>query len=138
MEHSEQILKQLRWIKWLIGILALSFAVIAAGVVWTSFEMRSSFNQTHSSKSFAGRASALMDAGKLDEVLALCDEHEKIAPKEPYIAWFRGKAYYQQGRFNDALAQMRQAEALAPHWRDQYTGPYIKSIEEKTSAQKKR
>ena len=131
MDPSEAILRQLRWIKWLTALLALSLAAIAATFVWLSWEMNSSFERAGSASRFAERATALLEAGKENEALALCDEHEKKFPNDPYVDWHRGKAYYQLGRLPEALKSMRRAHDHAPHWQAEWTGPYIKAIEDK-------
>lgn len=136
MDTSEQILKQLRWIKWLTALLALSFATIAGTFVWVTHEMSSKFERASESSKFADRASTLLDEGKEAEVLALAKERETKFPKDPYVYWYRGKAYYQLGQFAEALNAIRQTQELAPSWRNEYTGPLIKAIEEKLATKR--
>jgi Flp pilus assembly protein TadD len=136
MDTSEQILKQLRWIKWLTALLALSFAAIAGTFVWMTHEMSSTFERASESSDFADRASTMLDEGKETEVLALVRERESKFPKDPYVHWYRGKAYYQLGQFTEALNAIRRSQELAPSWRDEYTGPLIKAIEEKLATKR--
>ena len=136
MDASEQILKQLRWIKWLTAVLALSFAVIAGTFLWISREMSSTYEDVRASSNFADRASALLEEGKETEVLALVKERESKFPKDAYVHWYRGKAYYQLGQFTEALSAIRQTHELAPSWRSEYTGPLLKAIEEKLAAKR--
>ena len=136
MDTSEEILKQLRWIKWLMALLALSFAAIAATLGWVSYEMSSTFESASQSSNFADRASSLLEQGKEAEVLALAKERESKFPKDAYVHWYRGKAYYQLGQFPEALNAIRQSQELAPAWRPEYTGPLIKAIEEKLAAKR--
>jgi len=131
MDASEQVLKQLRWIKWLTAVLALSFAAIAASLVWMTHEMTSSFARTDDSSLFSDQASALLNEGKENEVLTLAKERESKFPKDPNVYWYRGKAYYQLGQFKEALEAIRRVHEIAPTWRQEHTGPYIKAIEEK-------
>ena len=131
MDTTEKILRQLRWIKWLTALLALSFAAIVGSLVWMTQEMSSSFERAGDSSSFSDRASALLDQGKETEVLALATEREGKFPKDPNVYWYRGKAYYQLGQFTEALNAIRHVHELAPTWRQEHTGPYIKAIEEK-------
>jgi tetratricopeptide (TPR) repeat protein len=129
MDTSDQIVKQLRWIKWLTALLAFSFATIAGALIWMTYEMSSVMNVE--SSSFSDRASKLLDEGKELEVLKLSDELEKNAPKDPNAFWYRGRAHYQLGRFREALQAIQRVEELAPNWRQEYTAPYRKAIEEK-------
>jgi hypothetical protein len=129
MDASDQIVTQLRWIKWLTALLALSFATIAVLLAWTTHEMSSVLPVE--SSSFSDRASKLLDEGKELEVLKLSDGLEKKAPKDPNVFWYRGRAQYQLGQFREALFAMQRVEELAPNWRQEYTAPYRKAIEEK-------
>jgi cytochrome c-type biogenesis protein CcmH/NrfG len=129
MDASDQIVTQLRWIKWLTALLALSFATIAVLLAWTTHEMSSVLKVE--SSSFSDRASKLLDEGKELEVLKLSDDLEKKVPKDPNVFWYRGRAHYQLGQFREALLAMQRVEELAPNWRQEYTAPYRKAIEEK-------
>ena len=131
MDTSEQILRQLRWIKWLNTLIALSFVAIAGTIVWATHEMSSSFARADDASVFSDRASKLLDDGKETELLALCEEREKKSPKDPNVHWYRGKAYYQLGQFAEALKAIQRVHELAPTWRQDHTTPYIKAIEEK-------
>ena len=82
------------------------------------------------------RASTLLEEGKETEVLALAKERETRFPKDAYVHWYRGKAYYQLGQLTEALPALRQAQDLAPAWRSEYTGPLIKAIEDKLAAKR--
>ena len=131
MDTSEEILRQLRWIKWLNALIALSFAAIAGTFIWATHEMSSSFARADESSVFSDRASKLLDEGKETELLALCEEREKKSPKDPNVHWYRGKAYFQLGQFAEALKAIQRVHDLAPTWRQDHTIPYIKAIEEK-------
>ena len=103
MDPSDQILRQLQWLKWLTALIALSFAAIAVAVAWATYEVNLSLDRTKSSSEFSDEAKSLLEQGKETELLALCAEHEKKLPKNPYLHWYRGKAHYQLGQFADAL-----------------------------------
>jgi tetratricopeptide (TPR) repeat protein len=129
MDASEEIVRQLRWIKWLTALIALSFAGIAVVLTWSMYEMSSTMNVDHST--FPERASKLLEEGREAEVLKLSDELKSKAPKDPNVYWYRGKAHYQLGQFREALEAMKRVAELAPTWRAEHTDPYIKAIEEK-------
>ena len=137
MDASEPVIRELRWIKRLTGLLALSFASIAAAFIWMSIEMTSVFDGASACNDcFSNRASRLLDEGKAAEVLTLAEQREKKYPMEPDVHWYRGKAYYQQARYPEALDAIRKVHDMAPTWRDEHTGPYIKAIEEKLAAKR--
>ena len=52
---------------------------------------------------------------------------------DPYLYWYRGRAYYQLGQYDAALKAISFADELCPDWRKDYTGPFIKRIKEKLS-----
>ena len=131
MDTSEKLLTQLRWIKWLFALLTLSFAAIAGSIYWGTLQLSSKIAQSSESDEFTDRASSLLKEGKETEVLKLCDEREKKMPKDVYVHWYRGKAYFQLGKFAEALPAIQLAQDLAPTWRAETTGPYIEAINEK-------
>jgi hypothetical protein len=131
MDKSEQILEELRRIRWLSAVIAVCLVVIVGSIAW----LTSGINRTRSSagysRSFMKHASDLLDQGKAREVLILMEEREKLSPMDGYVYWLRGRAHWQLGQYNEALKAMSRAEELCPNWRDDYTGPFIKIIKEK-------
>jgi cytochrome c-type biogenesis protein CcmH/NrfG len=136
MDMSEQILRQLRWIKWFTAVLAFSFAAIASTFVWMGYEVSSSIERTGLSESFSDRATSLLEEGKESEVLALVQERGRTFPKDVHVHWYRGKAYYQLGQFTEALDAMQRVYELAPTWREEHTEPFLKAINEKLAAKR--
>jgi tetratricopeptide (TPR) repeat protein len=126
----------LQWIKWLTVVLALSFAAIAGTFGWLSYELSSSLERSSDFDSFSDHASTLLQEGKETEALALVQEREKKFPKDFYVHWYRGKAYYQLGQFAEALAAIERLHVLAPTWREEYTEPYLKAIKEKMATKR--
>jgi tetratricopeptide (TPR) repeat protein len=136
VDISEQILRQLQWIKWFTVVFALSFAAIAGMFGWLSYELSTAVSRTTNSDSFSDQASALLEEGKETELLALVQEREKTFPNAFHVHWYRGKAYYQLGQFTEALAAMQRLHELAPTWREEYSEPYLKAIKEKLAAKR--
>ena len=131
METSEQVLRQLKWIKWLTALIAFCFVVIAGSFVWLAREASIAFQEDESSStSFINRGLTLLNEGNEKEVLKLSEEREKKFPKDPYVYWYRGKAHYQLGHFDEALKAMRHVDEQEPSWRESATAPYIKAVEE--------
>ena len=136
MNNSERIVRELRWIKWLNGIVVVCFAVIAGTLAWTSAQMSSAMSTAETSAAFSERAPNLLEQGKAKEVVAISEEREKTHPMDPYVYWFRGKAYYQLKQYEDALKAMQRAGEVSPGWRESYTAPYIKGIKEELAKKK--
>ena len=134
MDVSGIVLRQLRWIKWLLALVVLCFVIIAAafgwGVVQLNASLRSGEGTTLSSEE------SLLEQGKEREVLKLMTEREKEFPKDPYVYWHRGRAHYQLGEYEAALKAFRHLAELTPSWRDQHAQPYIDAAEGKLRARK--
>ncbi len=129
MDSSDQILRQLKWIKWLTALIAVSFVVIAGLFAWLVSEAIIAFQEVESSStSFINRGKVLLEEGNEQEVLKLSAEREKKFPKDPNVHWYRGKAQYQLGHPDEALKTMRHLHELDPSWREN-TAPYIKAVE---------
>jgi tetratricopeptide (TPR) repeat protein len=135
MELSEQILEELRSIKRLNRIIAVCFLIIAISFAWVigSSYRATSRNRYYraSSDDFADRGSTLLNEGNAKEVIALAEERERKFPMDPYVYWYRGRAYYQLGQYDAALKAISFADELCPDWRKNYTGPFIQRIKEK-------
>ncbi len=135
MDLSEQILEELRSIKRLNRISAVCFLLIAIGFVWgisSNYKATSRNNYYGASgNEFMERASILLTEGKAKEAISLTEEREKKFPMDPYVYWVRGRAYYQIGQYDAALKAISFADELCPNWRQEYTGPFIRRINEK-------
>jgi tetratricopeptide (TPR) repeat protein len=131
MDTSEQILRQLRWIKWLNALIAICFATTAGSFVWVSLKMPRTTSNAAYSASFTNQGTNLLNEGKAKEVILLAEEREKKFPMDPYVYWYRGRAYYQLGEYGAALKAILFADELCPAWHDDYTGPFIKRIKDK-------
>jgi tetratricopeptide (TPR) repeat protein len=136
MDTSAQILQQLRAIKWLIAVTTVCFLIIAGSLTWAISDRIRTNSYRARSASFTNRAGDLLEEGKSKEVISMTEEREKTYPLDPYVYWYRGRAYYQLGQYDAALKAMNRAEELCPGWREEYTGPFIKIIQEKLAARK--
>ncbi len=128
MDASEQVLRQLKWIKWLTALIAFCFVVIAGSTVFLAWHFDSIIAEDDSL--FRAKAQSLLDAGKESETLKLVEERERDHPKDVYVYWYRGMAHFQLHHFDEALKAMRQVHEQEPTWRESHTTPYITAIEE--------
>jgi cytochrome c-type biogenesis protein CcmH/NrfG len=124
-EIEHKVLRQLIWIKWLTAVLALSFATITVGMGWSVWLMQKEFGSQQQDTSFSDQANDLLDRGKEQEVLSLAAKRETEFPKDANVFWYRGRALYQLGQFEEALTAFAKAEYLAPSWKTSHTEPYI-------------
>jgi len=129
MDLSENILRQLRWIKWLVALIALCFVIIAASIGWGAIQIEKGFRSGE--RTPLASEDTLLEQGREREVLKLAEEREKDFPKDPYVYWHRGRAHYQLGEYESALKALRHLKDLAPNWRDEHAKPYIEAAEEK-------
>jgi cytochrome c-type biogenesis protein CcmH/NrfG len=115
------------WIKWLTGAVALSLLAVVASIAWIGWEISEVADAGTETISFEDQASALLQQGQEEEVLALAAARAKEFPKDAYVYWYRARAYYQLNRFKEAIDSFSTAEELAPSWRAEYTRPYMES-----------
>ena len=128
METPEQVLRQLKWIKWLTALIAWGFVVIAGSITWLALQFDSIILEDDSL--FMAEVQSLLDAGKENAVLELVTKREQLYPKNVYVHWCRGLAHYRLHHFDEALKAMRQVHEQEPTWRESHTTPYITAIEE--------
>ena len=140
MEPSEQILHELRSIKWLNRVIAICLLLLALSWVWqvgrASSRSQSSIAYSRASNELSNRSSTLLGEGKAKDVIALTEEYEKKYPLDPYVYWFRARAYYQLGQYDAALKALAFAEELCPLWRKEYTAPFTERIKQKMAEKK--
>ena len=130
---EEQAVRHLVWIKWLlvivIGVLAIPMVISAWFMSSTFSTLSSSSIDCKAPKSevpFKDQAKELLLSGKEQEVLKLAAARETEFPKDPDVFYMRGRAYFQINEHDKAIQALEVAETLAPAWRDQYTGPYLR------------
>jgi tetratricopeptide (TPR) repeat protein len=130
---EERTIRHLFWIKWLLVIV---ITVLAIPMVISAWFMSSAFSTLNTAgvdckapKSeipFHDQAKELLLSGKEQEVLTLATAREAEFPKDPDVYYMRGRAYFQTNEYDKAIQALETAETLAPAWRDQYTGPYLR------------
>ena len=130
---DEKALRQLLWMKWLLVGVILALVVPMAISTWFMFGAFSEINSfsskcspSESERPFKDQASDLLLSGKEQDVLKLASTREPRYPKDPDVYYFRGRAYFQAGEYKKAIEALSVAESIAPGWREQYTGPYIR------------
>src|SRR5262245_10702154 len=131
MNESEDVLRQLRWIKWLLALIASCFVLIAVSLTWGAAQLSASLRDGIGERTSLSSEETLLEQGKEQEVLTLAELREKAYPKDPYVHWLRARAYYQLGEYEAALKALRQLYDLAPTWRDEHVKPYMRAAEEK-------
>ena len=92
MKMESQILSSLVEIKvalyWLIAILSVG---VFASSIRAGLALRSAVRREKADR-VSREAGDLYDDGKLEEVLAYCDDELKTRPKDPYAMWYKAKA----------------------------------------------
>lgn len=129
MEDSASMLKQLKIIKWFLGLIMMGVLTAAGTVAYFSyvfFEMAGSSLTENGceEESFRDKVSSLVDKGKLEEAVNLTHERIKTHPNDEDAYWYRGVSYYLQGKWQLAVADFNKVETLAPSWKAQYVEPY--------------
>lgn len=137
MENTTEILKQLKIIKWtflFVALCALFFASCVGYSTYASTQYMKNINTNNSScssNSFRREIKPLIENGELDKAIEASTAHIAKFPNDADGYWYRGKAYYQQEKWQLAIDDYKKTEALEPSWRDEYTAPAIIAAEEK-------
>ena len=80
---------------------------------------------------FRDRSQKLMEAGKLDELIALARERIAAKPNYTYAHWYLGRALYLQQKWTEALRAFNDVARIDPRWIDDSVTPYVRAIESK-------
>ena len=132
---SELMLRELRWIKWFSGLIAVCFVLIIGLLSWVAWDLSDdSLAGEEPAVAFSEQVTKLLEAGREAEVLKLADERETRYPKDPYVYWYRGLAQHQLGHLDESLKSIRRAHELTPSWRESVTAPFIKAVEDELAA----
>jgi len=130
MEYSENTLKQLTIIKWLlvlivVGIL-ITMSCVAAFVILTSDLVENGLNASSSCEdiNFRDKVSDWVGEGKTEAAIKLATERMKSHPNDQDAYWFRGLAYYLQKEWQPAIEDFNKVEVLMPSWKEGYVDPY--------------
>ena len=136
MDHSEQILGQLRVIKWLTGLIVCCFVTIAVTLVWLAVEISGALPGLEGQTDFSEQMSALLEQGQAKEVLDQTAAREKTHPLDPCVFWYRGLAHHQLGHYEESLKAVQRVHQIAPSWRASHTTPFMQGLHEDLAAKK--
>jgi len=78
---------------------------------------------------FTEEAGNYFDEGKIDELLAHCEQKLKNKPNHSYALWYKAKAYYQKGEYAKSIEIFEHLENMEPSWGESHVKPYLKQIE---------
>jgi hypothetical protein len=108
METFGEILRNRR-VKWSS---ASALVLLVLAVPFT--RLGSNTNRATSNRAyiFRDQGTKLLSKGKAKEVILLTERREKNFPTDPYVYWYRGRAYYQLGEYDAALKAMVLADKL--------------------------
>ena len=125
---ESQILSSLVEIKvalyWLIAILSVG---VFASSIRAGLALRSAVRREKADR-VSREAGGLYDDGKLEEVLAYCDDELKTRPKDPYAMWYKAKALYQMKDYENAEELLRRISITAPTWDEGHVQPFLRMI----------
>lgn len=138
---EEKVLRQIMWIKWLLVSVVLAIVVPIIVSSWFMLDAFSELNSystkcspSESERPFKDQVSDLLLAGKEQEVLKLAAAREPQYPKDPDVHYYRGRAYFQAGEYEQAIEALSMAESFVPGWREHYTGPYIREAKNRLAS----
>ena len=138
---DDKALRQLVLMKWLLAVVVLVLVVPMAVVSWFTFDAYSAMSSfsakcspSESERPFKDQVSELLIEGKAQEILQLAAAREPKYPKDPEVYYYRGLAYFQAGEYKKAIEALSVAESIAPGWRQEYTGPYIREAKSRLAS----
>lgn len=141
--ENNEVTNQLKSIKkWIIAG-ASGFLLIGLGVVIFSISMaqmmatfENEFTGEKCDKESSGfsrdSVSALIEQGKLDDALSIINKRLETHPNDANAHWLKAKSHYFKKEWNVALEHIEKTEFIAPSWKENYTEPLKKKIEELT------
>src|SRR3974377_40242 len=136
----DDVAKELRAIKKLVGLTAFSVLAIALGFLFQgvlAFRMTQSYSallpkggyNNPEFKAFVTEADNLIAAGKYDALITLATQQTTTRPDDPYGHYYLGLACYNKADYKQALNSFNRAAELAPTWRNQAIKPYLEACE---------
>jgi tetratricopeptide (TPR) repeat protein len=125
MDNAELVLRELKWIKWLLLLIAAAFILGALSLTYLSYSLNSS---SASDAGFSAQASELQKKGKFDELIETANARQKTHPEDPYVYWYRGYANYRLKRYEAALADFERTAQIEPTWKSSHTDEYVALI----------
>lgn len=129
MTNQQKMLQQLIHIKWLLVLVAVGVSISAGSWLWSTYRA-STYLSTHKEE-FTEKARRLLVEDKPLEVISLAENHLKNQPQDAYGPWFLAMAYYQAGKFQEALHWLDKTQELNPTWVSEYIKPYREAIKKK-------
>jgi cytochrome c-type biogenesis protein CcmH/NrfG len=87
--------------------------------------------QAEPADDFRERSQKLLEAGELDDVVALARERIAAKPNYTYAHWYLGRALYLQQKWTEALHAFNDVARIDPRWVDDSVTPYVRAIEAK-------
>jgi tetratricopeptide (TPR) repeat protein len=125
-------LKELKRIKWLLVLVAFGLLSLPFSLMYFGWEVASTVLQEKAAEDkedgFETVAEDLFRKGMLDELMRLADRREKDHPNDANVHWYRGRIAVERGNWDLALRELEKAEQLAPHWKQEYTGPLLEKV----------
>lgn len=136
MDNSQEILKQLKMIKYLLLLITLFILFVTAAFSYSTYIISTEIDDMYEDSSscddtdFRKEIKQMIEQGDFDKAIEYATKHLEKHPTNSDGYWFRGKAYYQTEKWQLAIDDFKMAEEISPNWKDGYTGPYIKQAEE--------
>jgi cytochrome c-type biogenesis protein CcmH/NrfG len=80
---------------------------------------------------FRERSQKLLEAGEIDDLVALARARIAAKPNYTYAHWYLGRALYLQQKWIEALHAFNDVARIDPRWVDDSVTPYVRAIETK-------
>jgi len=76
----------------------------------------------------------MTDGGRYKEALKIALELQQTNPADGYAWYYAGISNYHLKNLDEARSQLLRAQLIHPTWEKDWTGPYLRAIEQQTKA----
>jgi tetratricopeptide (TPR) repeat protein len=78
-----------------------------------------------------------IDRGQYNEALKMALDRQRTHPGDAYSWYYAGVCYYHLKDWDNARQHLQEAQRIFPTWEKEWTGPYLRAIEQQTGEAKK-
>jgi cytochrome c-type biogenesis protein CcmH/NrfG len=78
---------------------------------------------------FDGVARELFQTNDLDALIESALSEIEKRPNQEFAHWWLARAYFMQGRLDDAEAELKITLRLVPDWQERHIDPFVRTIE---------
>lgn len=129
--ENEELIKQIKLIKFWVAICSIGFLLIGISAITISIATASAMSEfdeewnedCESEDSFSDKASKYFQAGEIKQLVTLIEERSKSHPNDADVYWFSARIHVLNEEWDSAIADLNQTKILSPSWNEEYIKP---------------